>query len=105
VCQAELSHYNFILVVGEKEKTSGSVNIRNRDKIFLGKIAVDEFVNLISRLTKERLMDSTILIVKGNKKIHTDDSSNIMIDVVSYILKKNVLSLQTNDCKESLVSV
>jgi threonyl-tRNA synthetase len=57
VCQAELSQHNFILVVGEKEKTSGSVNVRNRDKIFLGKIAVDEFVNLISRLSKERLME------------------------------------------------
>jgi threonyl-tRNA synthetase len=74
VCQAELSQHNFILVVGEKEKTSGTVNVRNRDTKILGKMSVDEVVTLFSRLTKERLMDSNVLIVKENIKNNTVDT-------------------------------
>jgi len=42
VREAQVSQYNFILVVGEKEMLSKSVNIRTRDNEIQGTITIDE---------------------------------------------------------------
>ena len=42
VREAQISQYNFILVVGEKEMLSKSVNIRTRDNEIQGTITIDE---------------------------------------------------------------
>ncbi|KAJ7188279.1 hypothetical protein C8R46DRAFT_1242547 [Mycena filopes] len=39
VCNAEIAQYNFIIVVGEEEMNTQSVNVRNRDDIgSIGKV-------------------------------------------------------------------
>ncbi|XP_050305878.1 threonine--tRNA ligase 1, cytoplasmic isoform X2 [Anthonomus grandis grandis] len=45
---AQLAQFNFILVVGEKEKTSNTVNVRTRDNVVHGEISVQ---GLIEKLT------------------------------------------------------
>ncbi|KAK2721840.1 threonine--tRNA ligase 1, cytoplasmic-like isoform X2 [Artemia franciscana] len=57
---AQLSQHNFILVVGEREKASGTVNIRTRDNIVHGEQSVDEVINRFNRLAKERVKDSEV---------------------------------------------
>lgn len=51
VRNAQTAQYNFILVVGEKEISTDTVNVRTRDGKIHGQIAVDD---LIERLTKLR---------------------------------------------------
>lgn len=46
---AQLAQFNFILVVGEKEKSSNTVNVRTRDNVVHGEVSVD---GLIEKLTK-----------------------------------------------------
>lgn len=48
---AQLAQYNFILVVGEKERTTNTINVRTRDNKIHGQFSVDE---LISKLNKFR---------------------------------------------------
>lgn len=48
---AQLAQFNFILVVGEKEKTGNTVNVRTRDNKVHGEVSVDE---LILKFTKFR---------------------------------------------------
>ncbi|EPY73150.1 threonine--tRNA ligase, cytoplasmic [Camelus ferus] len=47
---AQLAQYNFILVVGEKEKTSGTVNIRTRDNKVHGERTVSETIERLQQL-------------------------------------------------------
>ncbi|KAJ3648608.1 hypothetical protein Zmor_020401 [Zophobas morio] len=42
---AQLAQFNFILVVGEKERSSNTVNVRTRDNVVHGEIAVDGLVD------------------------------------------------------------
>ncbi|KAM5169436.1 threonine--tRNA ligase 1, cytoplasmic [Callospermophilus lateralis] len=51
---AQLAQYNFILVVGEKEKTSGTVNIRTRDNKVHGERTVSETIERLQQLKKSR---------------------------------------------------
>lgn len=53
---AQLAQYNFILVVGEKEKTSNTVNVRTRDNKVHGERSVEECVERLKQLktTKSR---------------------------------------------------
>ncbi|CAH0550339.1 unnamed protein product [Brassicogethes aeneus] len=51
VRNAQLAQFNFILVVGEKEKSSHTVNVRTRDNKVHGEISVDE---LIEKLNNHR---------------------------------------------------
>ncbi|KAK2709073.1 hypothetical protein QYM36_012927 [Artemia franciscana] len=57
-------HHNFQLVVGKKEKSFGTVNIRTRDSTVHGEQSVDEVLSLFHKLAQERLLDSEILIKK-----------------------------------------
>uniref|UniRef100_A0A8C2ZXL6 threonine--tRNA ligase n=1 Tax=Cyclopterus lumpus TaxID=8103 RepID=A0A8C2ZXL6_CYCLU len=47
---AQLAQYNFILVVGEKEKTSETVNVRTRDNKVHGERTVEECVERLKQL-------------------------------------------------------
>uniref|UniRef100_A0A8C4M6X1 threonine--tRNA ligase n=1 Tax=Equus asinus TaxID=9793 RepID=A0A8C4M6X1_EQUAS len=51
---AQLAQYNFILVVGEKEKTSGTVNIRTRDNKVHGERTLSETVERLQQLKQSR---------------------------------------------------
>ncbi|XP_063702115.1 threonine--tRNA ligase 1, cytoplasmic isoform X2 [Culicoides brevitarsis] len=47
---AQLAQYNFILVVGEKEKTSETVNVRTRDNKVHGEVSVDELIQKLNKI-------------------------------------------------------
>lgn len=40
----------FVLVVGDKERTSGTVNVRTRDNVVHGELALDELVKKFNLL-------------------------------------------------------
>ncbi|XP_030582018.1 threonine--tRNA ligase, cytoplasmic [Archocentrus centrarchus] len=51
---AQLAQYNFILVVGEKEKMTNSVNVRTRDNKIHGELPVSEVMARLSLLKQSR---------------------------------------------------
>ncbi|CAH2296535.1 threonine--tRNA ligase, cytoplasmic [Pelobates cultripes] len=51
---AQLAQYNFILVIGEKEKKSGTVNIRTRDNKVHGERTVEETIARLLQLKQSR---------------------------------------------------
>ncbi|XP_053727355.1 threonine--tRNA ligase 1, cytoplasmic [Synchiropus splendidus] len=51
---AQLAQYNFILVVGEKEMNSNTVNVRTRDNKVHGEHSVDECVRRLKELKSSR---------------------------------------------------
>ncbi|KAM7391270.1 hypothetical protein PAMP_021970 [Pampus punctatissimus] len=51
---AQLAQYNFILVVGEKEKTSNTVNVRTRDNKVHGERSVEECIQRLKELKASR---------------------------------------------------
>lgn len=51
---AQLAQYNFILVIGEEEMQSNSVNVRTRENKVEGKVTVDEFVERLKQLDAEK---------------------------------------------------
>lgn len=55
---AQLAQYNFILVVGEREKTSGTANVRTRDNKVHGEFSIADIASRFDRLQKEKSNDS-----------------------------------------------
>lgn len=55
---AQLSQHNFILVVGEKEQTNGTVNIRTRDNKVHGEHSIAKVIERFTQLAKERILNS-----------------------------------------------
>ena len=53
VRNAQIAQYNFQLVVGEKEATSDSVNIRTRENQVKGEVTVDEMIAMLKKLRDE----------------------------------------------------
>nr|XP_057927673.1 threonine--tRNA ligase 1, cytoplasmic [Doryrhamphus excisus] len=51
---AQLAQYNFILVVGEKEKTGNTVNVRTRDNKVHGERGVEECIRRLKELKLSR---------------------------------------------------
>ena len=51
----ELKHIPFIIVVGEKEEASGSVDVRKQGGERLGTMTIEDFANYISNAVKEEL--------------------------------------------------
>ncbi|XP_066245938.1 threonine--tRNA ligase 1, cytoplasmic isoform X1 [Euwallacea similis] len=47
---AQLAQFNFILVVGEKEKSSNTVNVRTRDNVVHGEVSVEDLLGKLVRL-------------------------------------------------------
>merc|ERR1719494_160899 len=58
VRNAQLSQYNFILVVGEKEMTAETVNVRTRDNKVHGEYLIPAVLDRFTTLTKEKLANS-----------------------------------------------
>jgi threonyl-tRNA synthetase len=52
---AQLSQYNFIIVVGEKEEETKTINVRRRDGELLGNMTVDELINHFNYLSDNLL--------------------------------------------------
>jgi threonyl-tRNA synthetase len=64
VRNAELMHYNFIIVVGSEEMDSRTVNVRNRDSAEKGKgevIALDTVIAQMKRLKEEKRNDNQLV--------------------------------------------
>lgn len=51
--ELQLAQYNYILVVGEKEKEEKTVNVRTRDNIVHGTKKIEEIINEFHQLVKE----------------------------------------------------
>eukprot|EP01116_Phalansterium_solitarium_P016837 TRINITY_DN39_c1_g1_i1.p1 TRINITY_DN39_c1_g1~~TRINITY_DN39_c1_g1_i1.p1 ORF type:complete len:712 (-),score=188.47 TRINITY_DN39_c1_g1_i1:190-2325(-) len=51
--EAQLAQYNYILVVGEKEKEEHAVNVRTRDNVVHGTQSVDQIIDTFRKLAKE----------------------------------------------------
>merc|ERR1719266_783841 len=58
VRNAQLAQYNFIFVVGEKEKENRTVNIRTRDNKIHGERTIEKVKEMFSKLAKERILNS-----------------------------------------------
>jgi len=54
----QLAQYNFILVVGEKEKENGTVNIRTRDNVVHGERTIQQVIDRFSVLREQRIKES-----------------------------------------------
>ncbi|KAM7352721.1 threonine--tRNA ligase isoform 2-T2 [Cochliomyia hominivorax] len=50
---AQLAQFNFILVVGEKERSSNTVNVRTRDNKVHGEVSVDELITKLQKIRDE----------------------------------------------------
>uniref|UniRef100_A0A8D9EQA3 threonine--tRNA ligase n=1 Tax=Cacopsylla melanoneura TaxID=428564 RepID=A0A8D9EQA3_9HEMI len=55
---AQISQYNFIMVVGEKERNASTVNVRTRDNIVHGEFSVDDVITRFGRLKNNRTLKS-----------------------------------------------
>nr|CAH0105324.1 unnamed protein product [Daphnia galeata] len=54
----QLSQHNFILVVGEKEQTNGTVNIRTRDNKVHGEHTIAKVIERFTQLSKDKTLNS-----------------------------------------------
>merc|ERR1719432_405572 len=58
VRNAQIAQFNFIFVVGEKEKANGTVNVRTRDNKVHGEFTLDAVVAKFNELATERIIKS-----------------------------------------------
>ncbi|XP_069072130.1 threonine--tRNA ligase 1, cytoplasmic-like [Pleurodeles waltl] len=56
--KAQLAQYNFVLVVGEKEKANSSVNVRTRDQVQHGEHPIQSFLTRLRELQDLRVMNA-----------------------------------------------
>ena len=50
---AQLAQFNFILVVGEKERSSDTVNVRTRDNKVHGEVSVTDLITKLNKIRDE----------------------------------------------------
>lgn len=55
---AQLAQCNYILTVGDKEAEDHTANLRTRDNVVHGEIAIDEFIKIIDKERRERSLVS-----------------------------------------------
>merc|ERR1711994_458453 len=58
VRNAQLAQYNFIFVVGEKERSNKTVNVRTRDNKVHGEFSLSDVADKLKVLTTERILKS-----------------------------------------------
>ncbi len=58
VRNAQLAQYNFIFVVGEKERSNNTVNVRTRDNKVHGEFTVDAVLAKFRQLAEDRVLNS-----------------------------------------------
>lgn len=54
---AQMSQFNFILVVGEKENNTNVVNVRTRDGQVHGQVDIDELIVRLNKLSRDFTLD------------------------------------------------
>jgi threonyl-tRNA synthetase len=54
---AQLAQFNFILVVGDKERQAGTVNVRTRDNKVHGEVTVEELIRKFGKLRADYAKD------------------------------------------------
>ena len=54
VREAQLEQWNYILVVGEGEKTHGTVNVRTRDNVVHGEHKLEALLEVLNQERQER---------------------------------------------------
>lgn len=50
---AQLAQFNFILVVGEKERSSQTVNVRTRDNKVHGEVSISDLIQKLNKIRDE----------------------------------------------------
>jgi threonyl-tRNA synthetase len=58
VREAQLSQYNYILVVGEQEQREGNVNVRTRDNIVHGMHSIADLIRTLKEEKDSRSLTS-----------------------------------------------
>lgn len=58
--RAKLAQVNYILIIGERERSTNTVNVRRRDDKICGEISVDAFIEKMQKLRDEKLMGENI---------------------------------------------
>merc|ERR1719193_167845 len=58
VRNAQIAQYNFIFVVGEKERSNKTVNVRTRDNKVHGEFSLFDVADKLKVLTTERILKS-----------------------------------------------
>merc|ERR1719150_841665 len=58
VRNAQLAQYNFIFVVGEKERSNETVNVRTRDNKVHGEFTLSAVLSKFEELSEERILNS-----------------------------------------------
>jgi threonyl-tRNA synthetase len=51
---SQLDNYNFILVIGEREQTTQTVNVRTRDNKVHGEVTVDDLIKRFVEMSKSK---------------------------------------------------
>ncbi len=74
VREAQLAQYNYILVVGEAEKTAQTVNVRTRDNVVHGMFSLKDVKELMVQERNSRSRDSA-LSGKGQKPAAADGAA------------------------------
>ncbi|GBP35773.1 Threonine--tRNA ligase, cytoplasmic [Eumeta japonica] len=64
VRNAQLAQFNYILVVGDREKTSGTVNVRTRDNKVHGEMSVQALIDHFTTLIKEKTLSADSELLK-----------------------------------------
>ena len=62
VRESQLAQYNYILVVGQKEKDDGTVNARTRDNQVHGVKSIADMIADFQRLTEEHVLDGAHVV-------------------------------------------
>ena len=63
--EAQLSQYNYILVVGEQEQREGTVNVRTRDNIVHGMHSIDGLIAVLRAEKDTRSLTSKFETAAG----------------------------------------
>lgn len=58
---AQVAQFNFILVVGEKERNNNTVNVRTRDNKVHGELKLDDLIVKLKRLRDDRTVGENVL--------------------------------------------
>ncbi|XP_026478329.1 threonine--tRNA ligase, cytoplasmic-like [Ctenocephalides felis] len=59
---AQIAQFNFILVVGEKEKNSGTVNVRTRDNVVHGELTISDLISKFKKLSENYTINEDVLL-------------------------------------------
>ena len=67
VREAQLSQYNFILVVGSSEEKDGSVNVRTRNNEQVGVKSIEDFIADCHKMVSDHTLDVQLDVTAGKE--------------------------------------